>query len=353
MKKIISTLTIIGIIITILLFGASLALAEEADKEISYDKVASGSEMTTIEEVGVEGMYPIYGTDIEDGEYEVIVESSSSMFKVEKAVLTVKDGKMQAVMTMGGKGYLKIYMGTGQEAAKADISDYIDYVVDNEGKHTFTVPVEALDQAMPCAAFSKNKEQWYDRSILFEAKSLPEGAVKVELPDYDALEKAARDKRIEALKAENEKESTSQPAEVDLDDGEYTVEVQLQGGTGRASITSPAKLIVREGKAYAIIEWSSSNYDYMKIGDEEFLPIQTEGNSTFEIPITVFDEPMSVIADTVAMSVPHEIEYTLTFDSDSIPSGGVVTIMLILAAVAIILIICGSAILIKRKNVKK
>ncbi len=30
---------------------------------------------------------------------------------------------------------------------------------------------------------------------------------------------------------------------------------------------------------------------------------------------------MDVIADTTAMSVPHEIEYTLTFASDSITSG--------------------------------
>lgn len=56
----------------------------------------------------------------------------------------------------------------------------------------------------------------------------------------------------------------------------------------------------------------------MKVGEEKYLPVNTEGNSTFEIPVEVFDEPMSVIGDTTAMSVPHEIEYTLTFASDSV-----------------------------------
>ena len=38
----------------------------------------------------------------------------------------------------------------------------------------------------------------------------------------------------------------------------------------------------------------------------------------FEIPVTVFDRKMAVAADTTAMSTPHEIEYTLLFDSSSI-----------------------------------
>ena len=43
-------------------------------------------------------------------------------------------------------------------------------------------------------------------------------------------------------------------------------------------------------------------------------------NSVFEIPILTMDEGMSVIADTTAMGAPHEINYTLTFYSDSIGS---------------------------------
>ena len=34
-------------------------------------------------------------------------------------------------------------------------------------------PVEALDKGIPCAAFSKNKEIWYDRTLVFRADSLP------------------------------------------------------------------------------------------------------------------------------------------------------------------------------------
>lgn len=109
-------------------------------------------------------------------------------------------------------------------------------------------------------------------------------------------------------------------ASVDLEDGAYTVGVELSGGTGRAAITSPAELIVKEGLAYARIEWSSSHYDYMIVGSQKYLPVKEEGNSVFEIPILVFNKEMPVIADTTAMSVPHEIEYQLIFHEDEIKS---------------------------------
>ena len=41
----------------------------------------------------------------------------------------------------------------------------------------------------------------------------------------------------------------------------------------------------------------------------------TEPGSTFEIPVAAFDTELTVIGDTTAMSTPHEIEYTLNFDS--------------------------------------
>ncbi len=60
----------------------------------------------------------------------------------------------------------------------------------------------------------------------------------------------------------------------------------------------------------------SPNYDYMIVDGQKYMPVNTDGNSVFEIPVKL-DTPMQVIGDTVAMSKPHEIEYTLTFHSDS------------------------------------
>ena len=42
------------------------------------------------------------------------------MFRIVRAELTVKDGSMKAAVTLGGKGYLKLFMGTGEEALAAD-----------------------------------------------------------------------------------------------------------------------------------------------------------------------------------------------------------------------------------------
>ena len=109
-------------------------------------------------------------------------------------------------------------------------------------------------------------------------------------------------------------------SEMNLADGEYTVEVTMEGGSGRASIQSPTELTIENGQAQAEIVWSSSHYDYMMVDGDKYLPVNTEGNSTFEIPVSVFDEPMTVIGDTTAMSVPHEVEYTLTFASESVAS---------------------------------
>ena len=275
----------------------SEASAEESavsDTESVSETEASEDTVQTVsaEEVVEEGMVPIYGSDIKDGTYDVTVDSSSSMFNITKCALTVSDGKMTAEMTMGGKGYLYVFMGTADEAAAADESSYIPYEENSDGEHTFTVPVEALDSGISCAAFSKKKEIWYDRTLLFRADSLPveafgEGIVKT-------------------------------AADLGLADGEYTVEVTLSGGSGRASVQSPAKLTIENGEASADILWSSSNYDYMLVNGEKYLPVSTENGSEFIIPVTGFDYNMSVSADTTAMSTPYEIEYTLNFDSGSI-----------------------------------
>lgn len=182
-------------------------------------------------------------------------------------------------------------MGTGGQAAQAADTDCIPFEEDS-GIHTFTVPVEALDMGIPCAAFSKNKELWYDRTLVFRADSLP-----LEVFQDGACPTAAS---------------------LGLTDGSYTVEVELGGGSGRASVQSPAALRVENGAACVTIIWGSSNYDYMRIGEEMFYPVQTEGASTFELPVSVFDRKLTVYADTTAMSTPHEIGYTLRFDPASI-----------------------------------
>lgn len=114
-------------------------------------------------------------------------------------------------------------------------------------------------------------------------------------------------------------EVTAAPAPQGPEDGNYTANVALSGGTGRASIQSPAKLRCTDGQFYATIQWSSPNFDYMKVNGTRYDLISAPGaNSAFEIPVAAFDTPLPVIADTIAMSEPHEVEYTITFDSASL-----------------------------------
>ena len=279
----------------LLLIGTGCAAntdSQQADTQSTNDAVESADEMAGVEDVVEEGMMPIDGSQVKDGVYDVTVDSSSSMFQIVACKLTVENGNMTAQMTMSGTGYLYVYMGTGEQAAAADASDYIPFVEDATGAHTYTVPVESLDTGIPCAAFSKNKEKWYDRTLVFRADSLPADAF------------------AEGI--------VTTPEDLSLADGTYQVDVTLEGGSGRASVQSPAQMTVENGKVTATIVWSSSNYDYMKVDDIRYDAVIENDQSVFTIPVTCFDWKMAVVADTIAMSQPHEIDYALRFDSASI-----------------------------------
>ncbi len=111
-------------------------------------------------------------TDVQDGTYRIDVRSSSSMFKIVDCELTVTDGKMTAVMTLSGKGYEKLFMGTAEQAENADKEQYLFFKENADGKYTYTVPVEALDKEIDCCAFSFKKQKWYDRVLVFQSDSL-------------------------------------------------------------------------------------------------------------------------------------------------------------------------------------
>lgn len=259
------------------------------NSEMSSANVASGDETVANELTIPEDMEPVYGSSIKDGEYEIAVESSSSMFKITSCRLVAEKGQLTAEMVMGGKGYLYIFNGKGADARE---EEYIPFAENENGEHTFTMKIDALDKAVECAAYSKNKEKWYDRTLLFRADSLP----------LDAF----ADGTFNTVQS------------LGLADGEYTVSVKLEGGSGKASVMSPAEMTVKNGEAAARLIWSSNNYDYMIVDGKRYDMIEGQEYSTFIIPVSCFDRKITVSADTTAMSTPHEIEYTLYFDSASI-----------------------------------
>lgn len=315
------------------------------------------------------GMLPVYPRDIEEGEYEVEAECDSPYFKVQDAVLTVKDGEMTLRFVIPSLSYLYVYPGTAKEARYADESAWVPRE-EGEGESIFEIPVEALDQEVSCAAYSKARKKWYPRNIVVYASSLPSDALKISLPDYELIDSAvayyedaglagteyeSKNVRTEAQDDPEEAEEDFEAEQVDLEDGEYSIECNMTGGSGRASISSPTYAFVKEGKAYARLIWSSTYYDYMIVGGEKYLNETTDGgNSTFTIPITAFDEGMTVIADTTAMGDPVEIEYILTFYYDSFGEVGLVpqeaakNVLII----GIIIIVIGGVInfLVKRKR---
>lgn len=282
----------------LLAFSVSAGAAEteqisETITEKSEDAgVATAGEMAAVQEVVEDWMVPIYPEELNDGVYEIQVGCSSEMFLIDECQLTVEDGQMYALLTMGGKGYLKVFMGTGLEAVQASEDDYISYVEAEDGRHTFEIPVEALDSGIACSAFSKKREKWYDRTLVFQASSLPLAAFR----DLDM--------------------TTAE--ELQLTDGVYTVEVTLEGGSGKAAVESPATFYVEEGLVMAEITFGSANYDYVIADGEKCQLLNDEGNSSFLIPVAGFDYNLPITVDSIALGKPRELDYTIRFDSSTI-----------------------------------
>ena len=258
--------------------GASGTPASSA----ASSEAAASSAVSEAASVSAESALP-------DGVYTADFDTDSSMFHANEAndgkgTLTVKDGQMTFHVSLASKKIVNLYVGMAADA-EAHEADWLQPTTDtvtysdglSDEVYGFDIPVEALDEDFQLAILG-TKGKWYDHTV-----SIRNAQPKAE-------------------------EAAETPA-----DGEYSVNVTLEGGSGRATVESPAALTVADGKMTAVIRWSSPNYDYMIVDGEKYLPTNTEGNSTFEIPVSALGTPLAVTADTVAMSTPHEIEYTLTF----------------------------------------
>ena len=278
------------------LLAASLAgcgsSASSVASSASSEAVSSVAE-SAVSEAASESAAASSARALEDGTYTAEFDTDSSMFHVNEAsdgkgTLTVEDGQMTLHISLQSKKIVNLYVGMATDAPDHE-ADWLQPTTDtvtysdgtSEEVYGFDVPVEALDTDFQLAILG-TKGKWYDHTVSV--------------------------RNVEAQAAE----AVETPA-----DGSYTCEVTLEGGSGRATVDSPAALTVADGKMTATIVWSSPNYDYMIVDGEKYLPTNTEGNSTFEIPVSALGTPLSVVADTVAMSTPHEIEYTLTFSAPS------------------------------------
>ena len=278
------------------LLAASLAgcgsSASSVASSASSEAVSSVAE-SAVSEAASESAAASSARALEDGTYTAEFDTDSSMFHVNEArdgkgTLTVEDGQMTLHISLQSKKIVNLYVGMAADAPDHE-ADWLQPTTDtvtysdgtSEEVYGFDVPVKALDTDFQLAILG-TKGKWYDHTV----------------------------------SVRNAEPKTEQAAETPAD-GAYTAAVVLEGGSGRATVDSPAALTVADGKMTATIVWSSPNYDYMIVDGEKYLPTNTEGNSTFEIPVSALGTPLSVVADTVAMSTPHEIEYTLTFSAPS------------------------------------
>ena len=281
MKRVFSCVVAASLALSLLVGCGTSSTASSAASSAASSEVASSVASSAAETAA-----------LPDGVYTSEFDTDSSMFHANEAcdgkgTLTVENGQMTFHVSLASTHIVNLYLGKASDAADHE-ADWLQPTTDtvtysdgtSEEVYGFDIPVSAVDADFDLAILG-TKGKWYDHVV--------------------SVRNAA------------EQAGTAAPA-----DGTYTCEVTLEGGSGRATVESPAALTVADGKMAATIVWSSPNYDYMIVDGEKYLPTNTEGNSTFEIPVAALDTALDVTADTVAMSTPHEIEYTLTFDSTSL-----------------------------------
>ena len=306
-KTLMNKIIIVGGLSACLLLGGCGA-GQAADATSAESTVAAQESTVTptesteaTETVGTETAQD--EAQLPDGVYTAEFSTDSSMFHVSEAcdgkgTLTVKDGVMTIHISLGSKKILNLYPGLAEDAAKEGavlLEPTTDTVTYSDGMteevYGFDVPVPAIGEEFDLALIG-TKGKWYDHKV-----------------------------KVSDPVAEDSREAANGSYDMSaLADGSYTIELAMEGGSGRASIQSPAQLAIADGAATAILEWSSPNYDYMLVNGEKYLPVNTEGNSVFEVPVEALDAPLTMIGDTVAMSTPHEVEYTVTFHSETLES---------------------------------
>ncbi len=312
----IKTILLTGVLVFSMAFMSACAGKTGDQQEAAVEETAPAAEEVTEEPEESEAVAEVQEDTAEttqailpDGTYDAEFSTDSSMFHVSEAcdgkgVLTVENGQMTIHVSLASRKILNLYPGSAEDAQKDGaqlLEPTVDEVTYSDGLtdevYGFDIPVPALDEEFDVALIG-TKGKWYDHKVCV---SNPVDISEAETAGTSASGEASGKSGIP-----------------DLADGSYLVEMTFEGGSGRASIASPVTITVENQKVTASVEWSSPNYDYMMVDGEKFLPVNTEGNSVFEIPVAAFDEPVTVIGDTVAMSKPHEIEYTLTFHSDTI-----------------------------------
>lgn len=268
--------------------------------------------------------------EAEDGTYKANVTSSSSMFKVTDCVLTSKNGKMTAKVTLSGTGYDYLYAGTSAKAA-ADSANWVKFVEEN-GKYTYIIPVDALDAEIPVAAHSIKYNEWYDRTLVFSSTGVKKpgssGPANGNTGNNNTGNNTSQNTNFgtgttSGGTGTNQTPDKESKYEADLNggtarvnsattlaDGVYTPDkFSWSGGTGKVSI-SCTKITVTGGQAYATIVFSSGSYGYVKANGNTYYPTATGSTSTFVIPVEL-NKNNTIIGMTTKMSTAHEISYSI------------------------------------------
>lgn len=309
------------------------------------------------------------------------VSGTATMFKINACTITVKNGKLTATITLGGTGYDKLFLGTKEEALKADDSKLISYKVDKDGKYTYEFALDGLNKDIKLAARShryyeagEKDKMWYDHTLKFNVDTSNSGNGGDGSKDdgssgnnfggnhsggnngssgnhsngsnsgnnssngnnsssgnhssgSSSKGSGGSSSGGSSSSSKNYKSNTDgKTSQVDssaggLKDGEYGPDAftfSWSGGTGTHGLNITCdKISVESGQAWAYVTFSSGKWVYLKASGTQYDPVD-QGSDYTTFKIPVqLNANNKVVGCTTAMSKPYEIEYTLYFGMDT------------------------------------
>lgn len=243
---------------------------------------------------------------IDGASYKVEATSNSGMFNITNCVLTNNNGKMTAVITLSGKSYSHLYIGSEEDAKKASANNFegcIPFVINAEGQYTYTIPVEQLNTPLEIWAFSTKSKTWFERTITFKSEGMQFQGLKEDSYEYV-------------------KDAANQVYTVTTDPGMFSV---TEATLSKTAEGMKAKVTLK-GTGYDVLYLGSDEDAKKDDGKNWIIPCETKGEGenqqyVFEIPVSALNTSIPIATRGTKSKKWFNHTITFNFNTNTVDAG--------------------------------
>ena len=241
------------------------------------------------------------------------------MFVIQNATVTENaNGTISLTFTTSSKHttFDKIYFGKATAAPSDNSKIFVSTGMNSAGERMFSINglPKNYQNSIQLVQFGKPDGTWNETQRYLAIPKAQNSSLTDEELEENQNSSAANAANTESQTTKPASDTNGSTAAVDnstsLADGMYTPDkFSFSGGSGRVTFTC-TQVRVTDGKAYATLEFNSSNFQYVKASGGIYYCSHSGDTSSVEIPIAL-NQNNTIIGLTTAMSQPHEITYTI------------------------------------------